>query len=395
MSRPAVPTLPDFSLVLGGPLYQLFRRAHLTGDTLQLLRRRLLVITAIAWLPLLVLAAMGGHAYGGAVDVPFLYDIEVLVRFLVVLPVLIAAELLVHQRIRPVVAQFVERGIVADEELPAFQGAIDSTLRLRNSVAGEILLIAVVYTIGLWVWRNQMALESASWYAVPGEAGLTPTPAGYWYFLVSVPVFQFILLRWYLRIALWFWFLWQVSRLNLRLVPIHPDRACGLGFLGTSTYAFSPLLFAQCAMVAGLIANQVFHAGRGLMEFRVEVAGFVAFVIVALLLPLIVFAPRLAQAKRAGLASYGRLASRYVGEFERKWVRGGAPASGELLGSGDIQSLADLGTGYAVVREVRIVPFALKDVTRLAVVAVVPFLPLALTIFSLEELIQHAVKILF
>ena len=31
---------PDFSLVLGGPLFQLFRRAHLSGDALELMHRR-------------------------------------------------------------------------------------------------------------------------------------------------------------------------------------------------------------------------------------------------------------------------------------------------------------------------------------------------------------------
>ena len=41
----------DFSLVLGGPLYQIFRRAHLSGDMLDLLNRRMIVISAITWLP--------------------------------------------------------------------------------------------------------------------------------------------------------------------------------------------------------------------------------------------------------------------------------------------------------------------------------------------------------
>jgi hypothetical protein len=45
----------DFSLVMGGPTFQLFRKAHLTGDHLELLRRRLLTITAVAWLPIVVL----------------------------------------------------------------------------------------------------------------------------------------------------------------------------------------------------------------------------------------------------------------------------------------------------------------------------------------------------
>ena len=155
--------------------------------------------------------------------IPFLYDVETHVRFLIALPILIAAELIVHRRLSPAVRQFVERRIVIPEELPKFQQAIDSTLRLRNSVVIEVALMALVYTVGIWVWRNQIALGEPSWYAVPDGTGMRLTPAGYWLMLVSTPIFQFILLRWYFRFFLWFWFLFRVSRLNLHLIPIHTD----------------------------------------------------------------------------------------------------------------------------------------------------------------------------
>ena len=135
MSRPAIlDDHPDFSLVLGGPLFQLFRRAHLSGDTLELLRRRVLIIASVAWLPLLLLSALEGHALDGALKIPFLYDIEAHVRFLITVPVLIFAELVVHQRIRAAVRQFVERGIVTPELRAKFDAAIESTMRARNSV---------------------------------------------------------------------------------------------------------------------------------------------------------------------------------------------------------------------------------------------------------------------
>src|SRR5499433_3483355 len=82
----------DFSVILGGPLYQLFIRAHLTGTALELLRRRIVVITAAAWLPLFVLSMAEGHLWGDAVKIPFFRDIQVHVRFLLALPLLIVAE---------------------------------------------------------------------------------------------------------------------------------------------------------------------------------------------------------------------------------------------------------------------------------------------------------------
>jgi hypothetical protein len=127
----------------------------------------------------------------------------------------------------------------------------------------------------------------------------------------------------------------------------------------------------------------------------VEIAGFVAFFVLFILGPLGVFTPPLLEAKRKGLAEYGKLASRYVQEFEGKWIRGGAPKGEELLGSGDIQSLADLGNSYATIQEMRAVPFGIRDVTPLVVASAVPLLPLLLTVFSLEELVMQLIKILF
>ena len=71
---------------------------------------------------------------------PFLHDIEAYVRFLIALPVLIGAELVVHRRLRPLRRRFVERRIVTTDDMPAFNAAIASALRVRNSMAVEIAL---------------------------------------------------------------------------------------------------------------------------------------------------------------------------------------------------------------------------------------------------------------
>jgi hypothetical protein len=384
----------DFSLVLGGPLFQLYQRAHLSGDALELLRRRVVVIAAVAWLPLLMLSVIGGHALNGTIGIPFLYDIEAHIRFLISLPILVLAELIVHSRIRPAVQKFVERRIIVPEDMPKFDAAIDSAMRVRNSVSVEVGLLILVYTLGLWIWQTNVATGAASWYAMPEGSQLHLTIAGYWYAFVSIPIFQFILLRWYLRFFIWFQFLWRVSRLNLRLIPTHPDRAAGLGFLGQSTYAFGPILFAQGTLLAGLIASRIFYEGQKLVAFKMEAAGFLAFFIAAILSPLLVFTPHLVSARRRGLDEYGSLASRYVQEFDEKWLQGGASSEEELMGSCDIQSLADLGNSFAVVQEMRPVPFALKDVARLAVATAAPLLPLGLTVLSFEELMTSLIKIL-
>src|ERR1700752_4317851 len=383
----------DFSLVLGGPIYQLFQRAHLAGSHLELLNRRLIIITLVAWLPLLLLAALGLPA-GSVSQLSFFHDVEVHVRFLIALPVLIGAEILVHSRIRPVVRRFVERRIILPQDLPRFHKAIESAIRLRNSIPAELGLLALVYTLGLWLWHSRIAVEASTWYAMPGGRWHL-TPAGFWYVFVSIPILQFILLRWYMRLFIWFRFLWQVSRIDLSLIPTHPDRCAGLAFLGKSAYAFGPILFAQGAMLAGLVASRVLYRGESLVSFKLQIGGFVVFFVLAVLGPLLMFSPKMARTKRKGLCGYGLLAQRYVETFEQKWVVRAPAPSDELLGSGDIQSLADLDNGYAMVREMRTVPFGLEDISRLAIATAAPLLPLLLTIFSLEELILRIIKTVF
>lgn len=386
---------PDFSLMLGGPLFQLYRRSHLSGKALELLRRRVTVIMLFVWSPLLLLSVLEGHALGGAIKIPFLHDIEANARFLVALPVLIIAELVVHRRISPLILKFVERRIVVTEDLPRFDAAVNSARRARNSIAMEATLLALVYTVGLWTWRNQIALGEATWYARPNAAHLHLTLAGYWYAFVSIPLFQFLLLRWYMRLVIWFRLLWQISRLNLHLTAAHPDGAGGIGFLGKSSYAFGPILFAEGTLLSGLIASRVLYEGQSLMSFKMEAAGLVVFFVLFIYGPLLMFTPKLERAQRRGSAQYGLLANRYIFGFEEKWIRGGVPEASELLGTGDIQSLADLDHSFSMVHAMRIVPFSVHDLTRLAAVTAAPLLPLMLTMFSPQQLLAVLLKIVF
>jgi len=390
------PMSGEFSLVLGGPLYQLFRRTRLTGDALELLRRRIFVLTLLAWAPLLALSVAEGHFMGGSVKLTFLHDVELHVRLLLALPLLILAELVVNQRMRPMVGQFLDRGLIPDAARPQFDSAIASAMRMRNSIAAEVLLIALVYVVGVgFVWRTQVALDVASWYGVGAEGALQPSMAGWWLGLVSLPLFQFLLLRWYYRLVIWTRFLWQVSRIELTFVPTHPDRCGGLGFLALIGHAFSPLLVAQGALLAGMMSSRIFYAGATLPEFKLELIGLVAVMVFAILGPLLVFGPQLEAAKRAGLREYGTLAQRYVREFDQKWLRGGAPADEPLVGSADIQSLADLGNSFEIVKGMRFVPFTLQTVLQLAVATLLPVLPLTLTMISLEELLGRLLKMVF
>jgi hypothetical protein len=389
----------DFSVILGGPLFQMFQRAHLCGDALQLLRRRIVAITLFAWLPLLILSALGGHLGGGAISIPFLKDIEAHARFLLALPMLIIAELVVHQRMLPLARQFLDRGMISDASRTRFDAAVASALRLRNSVVAEVLLIVSVYLFTiLFVWPRHIAVQNTlhltTWYA-PAGGSHELSPAGWWFLYVSLPAFQFLLLRWYYRLFIWIRFLAAVAGCRPLVVPTHPDRAGGLGFLSDTVVAFAPLLLAHGILLAGLIANRIFFRGATLLDFKVELVVVPVFLLLVVQGPLLLFTPILAAARRVGLREYGTLAQRYVQEFDDKWLRGGASAGEPLVGSADIQSLADLGNSFEIIRGLRAVPITKEALVQLAVITLAPVAPLILTMVPLDELLKRLLQVVF
>jgi len=393
-SQTPLPELPDFSLVVGGPLYQLWRRLFLAGPALELLARRLIGIPSVAWLPLLVLTAYEGVAIGHAVRVPFLYDLEVHARYLVAIPILLMAEIVVHQRIRVVVRQFVDTGIVTSETLPAFRAAIASAMRLRNSLAVELTMVVFVFGFGWTIWQGESGLTGSTWYAIVDGASSHLTGAGQWYVHVSIPIFQFLIFRWYFRLVVWFLFLRRVSRLPLRVMPTHPDRAGGLGFLGLGAHAFVLVILAQSvALSAGLGSRMLFH-GRTLLSFQYEIVAFVILQLLLVLGPPSVFMPTLLDLKRRGRREYGVLAARYTSEFHEKWIEGAAPAGEPLLGSSDIQSLADLANSYTVVGEMKPVPFGRDTIVQVAGAAIIPLVPLVLSIVPADEIVKKLFTLL-
>ena len=164
----------DFSLVLGGPLYQLFRRSHLAGDALEMVHRRILILVIMTWVPLLILSLLGGRAWSGAA-LPFLYDVDTHCRLLVALPLvalplLVFAELVVHQRMRQVVRQFLDRDLIPESQRERFFHIVESAGRLRNSLTAEVLLIVFVYVVGVhYIYQNVTVDSASTWYARDGR----------------------------------------------------------------------------------------------------------------------------------------------------------------------------------------------------------------------------------
>jgi hypothetical protein len=378
------PRAEDFSLVLGGPLYQLFLRTRLVRPPLELLRRRILVLVALTWLPPAILSALTGKLVNG--PVPFLFDLTNL-QFVTTLPILLGAEVFIHRRLRLLVPEFVRRDLVAQDDRSRFDHCVARALRLRDSVVAEIVLLVVAFTVGYWVWRTYGSLRVATWYIVPEGRSMRLTEAGYWLAFVSLPTSRFLLLRWYFRLGIWYAFLWRVSRLRLRLNPLHADRTGGLGFLEHSSMAFAPVLVAQSTFFATVLGNQIWHERVTLRQLQPEIIACMTLLMLFVLIPLTFFAPQLSDARLHGTREYGRLASRYTNAFRKKWLARRASPAEPLLGTSDIQSLSDLSNSYDVVRTMRIVPMSKTMLLRLAIVVVSPLVPLTVAAVPIDDLI--------
>ncbi len=388
-------TNEDFSIVLGGPFFQMMRKAKLSGNALESAKSRTLIMALFTWLPLLIFSFIAGKALTGSAVVPFLEDIGVHIRYLVALPLMVFAELLVHKRMRTVVKQFVERKLIHENAMDKFNAAIASAMKWRNSLFAELFIIVFVYVVGVhFVWRPYALLDATAWYTYSTESGNKLSLAGIWFGYVSTPLFQFLILRWYYRIFIWSRFIWQISRIQLNFNPLHPDKVGGLGFLSEIDSAFLPLALVHGAVLSGLIADRIFHLGASLPDFKVHIVIIVAWVWCILLVPLMLFAGQLAHAKRKGIVNYGKLAAKYVRDFDEKWLQNTKSENETLVGSADIQSLADLSNSYETVKKMSFTPITKETLITLTAMTLLPVLPLALTMMPLEELAKKLIEIL-
>jgi hypothetical protein len=268
-------------------------------------------------------------------------------------------------------------------------------MRLRNSVWFEAVLLVFCFTGAHWVWRERFALTVATWYAMKSSGMTSLTKAGYWYAFISLPIFRFLLFRWYFRIFLWYQFLWRVRGLPLQLNFYHPDHAGGLGFLALSIPAFSPVLLAQTTLLSGTIADRILYMGARLADFKLEIAGAIVFLMLVVLVPLAFFVVHLEYASRFAKLEFGALSSKYVDSFRDKWIQHKTENPEPLLGTPDLQSLADLANSFKTVTEMRLFPFGKEPLIRLVATLILPLLPLILTVIPLKEIVSWVVKLAF
>jgi hypothetical protein len=378
-----------YPLASGGLFYDLLQRTRLLGPYHW---RGAAFFFVLTWLPLLVLSAAAGNALNGSITIPFLLDIASHGRFLLAIPVLVMIEPQVYVLLARTVTYLSRCDIIAEENREAFAREVTRLTKLSASRTVELILLIGVIAIGLNGPIVGLTSGLSSWQNATGGSSHTLTLAGVWFRFVSLPIFQFILFRWLWRYSVWAFFLIKVSRLKLRLLATHSDRAGGLNFIGLGQLAFLGLIMIAGTIIASLQANRFLYEGLTINATKMPTLIFAVIVLLAILGPLIAFAPKMFRAKHIGLLEYGMLAQNYSRRFHEQWVEKKNPKAEELLGTSDIQSLADLANSFAIIQGMKIIPF-----DRPVIVLTAALLPIALSFLAavpFEVLVQSVAKIL-
>ena len=104
--------------------------------------------------------------------------------------------------------------------------------------------------------------------------------------------------------------------------------------------------------------------------------------------PLFIFSSKLWACKVKALSEYMEFSAQYVKDFDNKWLHNKATTQEQLLGTPDLQSLADLNNSISVVRNMRWVPMSMTLLVTLLSAALVPMLPLLLLKYPITELAE-------
>lgn len=352
-----------------------------------------LLVGAIAWVPALLLTLLEGRTASG-VGVPFLKDFAYAVNCWIVVPLLILAPHLARPRMRNAMRHLERANLVPDEERPQFEAARARACRARDSRLMAIVVLAIALGLAVTNLLEPIGPNESVWYRDPAGVFKDWSWSGLWRVGVGFPIYAYLLLSWLRRLGIWSWFLWQLSRLELRVLPTHPDRVGGLAFLQFAQAGFTPFLLAVSIGVSARMGLSVVHFGTPLQSLIPPAIAVVVLEVILVVVPLLAFSGLLTRTRRRGWFAYSALASRYSGAFADRWIGDKTPPDEELLGTGDIQSLADMGGSFEIIEGTRPVLPSPRFMVSMAAACVAPFLPLILTEVPLDEVLKGVAQFL-
>ena len=380
-----------FPIFRGGPFYRLQERLGLVRAGKRRLGGCVIYLVLVAWVPMAILAALQGLALGPTRLESFLMDFEVNIRLLVSIPAFLLAEVFCERLLRLVVQQFLLARVVTQAARARFEALVRDIVRLSHSGKAETVVLGLAYLQCVIPVVFFVELPEATWRLSVREGHHTLSLAGWWYFLVAFPIYSFLFWRWLWRLGLWWRFLWQTSRLDLQLTPAHRDGAGGLGFLSESLGAFGGFAFAVTATAVGGFADLVVYEGQSPLDYKWELGGVMALLLILIVGPIFLFVMRLYEAKEHAKFRYGELASHQIQQVEQKWLSN--EAWREDAGT-DYWAVAHLGSSVTAVHAMSIIPLYKDDIFVLLLAILLPIVPLLAVLIPMEQVLAILLKVL-
>jgi hypothetical protein len=374
------------SLIRGGAFYRVQEKARLIHPRAWDLQLRIPLAIAIAWLPLVLLAAM----HGGFADARALVqDSRVYARVFIATPLLLLAQVTMETQFRAMAQHFLDANIVRLEDLSRFRTIMQRTRRIRDARLPELIVVVLVYMQAA-VFAASGRLRPASW-AVDAVSG-TLTPAGYYSLLIAQALFMGLLLIALWKWAIWVYVLWRISRLNLQLDATNGDRCGGLGFLGEIPRAFVPFVLALSTVIAVNWRSQMLAGQQTLDSVKLPASVFAVLVVLVFFVPLALFTPALLREKRDGTLKYGPLQHLLSLQFQRKWVQHRNEHLDELVGNPDVSSLADASSAFQNVAQMIVFPFRKGAVVAFLAALALPSIVVITTQIPLIQLVSQVLE---
>jgi hypothetical protein len=380
-------------LLEGGPPHWLQRSLGLIKPGYPMIARRAKLVVLVGWVPLVALAVAQSIILRNQMAKSFFSDFAVYARSLIAAPLFILAEADCLPRLDRVARHFLVAGLITEPDRARFDEAIASTRRLLGSGLAELIVALLAYGLVTFLMINVPPDDVPSWYWLNSDYR-TLSLAAWWNVLISVPLFILLFFGWLWRTFLWARFLWLMTRLDLRLIPGHPDHAGGLMFIGNSLRAFWLVSFALGAIVAGQVANRITLYGESLATFKHIVIGLVVFILILFVGPLALFIGKLRETRRRGDFEYGALAGEVGRQFERDCLNSERGAYEEAQNAQDFSLHSNIYGIVANVYGMKDFPFGLRSLGLLIAVTLLPFVPVALMVMPLKVIIKDFAKML-
>jgi hypothetical protein len=382
-----------------GPSQKVLRKLKLGSGSDSSIVKKIIFFIIISWLPLLILSLIESTAINPSIKISFLLDFVIYIRVFAVIPLLFAAERILRLIIFKSLSHFIESGIVAGNNIEEYQVNLKYFGKHTDSGIINFIIIVIAYAIVIWGWSNiwkyyDMTSSLTSWQFSQNMKGQLSL-SGYWYAFITIPIYLFFFSKLLWKFLLWAIILFKISKMHLNLFPTDPDRSGGLGFIGHNQVFFGILGFIQSSIFSAEIANKVLYSDMVIEDFKFIILGYVLLFTFILIFPMFFFVRKLSLTKLGGILDYGVASHKYVSGFHDKWVNGNNPEGEKLLGSADIQSLADLSNSYGIVKTMIPVPIDLRKVITLILIISVPFSPLILFVIPFNELFKALANFVF